>query len=507
MIVLVTLVAASLFIGDRWTRHIFSSALLDERASSLGFAVETRLQAQPVASGSGPALHLRWNASQATLEPAPTPFRLELLTPEQRAMIDAGASAKGVVALPDGPAPFFARKLGQTGQVIVATRADPGLPDTVDGYLLRLGMVTVPMSFLTLLIGAVLIGAGFKSIGAMQSSIDAIAAGNLDTHVMFTERRDMTGKLARAINALRVQLVAKRQVEDEKRQRDEAMLARSERLAELTESLRAVVSRSVDVISSAASGVKANSTQTLEAARSTITAMSEARRASGSAMESTLSASAVTEQLRNSSRDISEKARSGAELTSTAAQKLTTSVERIAELNAFSVRIDEVIALIGGIADQTKLLALNATIEAARAGAAGRGFSVVAQEVNALSAQTTNATEVIRQQIAAIQATTGSIVSQMDIVSSAVADAKNVSDFLGHAVHEHAEASESIAYAISQAATITTRLESLIATVDEAANHTTELSSGVQQAVEGLLREASDLKSAIENAMSEIRAA
>jgi len=98
--------------------------------------------------------------------------------------------------------------------------------------------------------------------------------------------------------------------------------------------------------------------------------------------------------------------------------------DSIGELGVLSEEIGNIVNLINGIASQTNLLALNAAIEAARAGEAGRGFSVVADEIRNLAEESSKATEKIEVLIKDIQAGVNNSVNKMneteDVVKSSV---------------------------------------------------------------------------------------
>ncbi|AIS19161.1 methyl-accepting chemotaxis protein [Pseudomonas rhizosphaerae] len=252
------------------------------------------------------------------------------------------------------------------------------------------GMLIVA-TLLTFLFAWLLTRSIVKPIDQALIAAEAIAEGNL-TQPIHAEGRDEAARL----------LLAMQKMQGKLRDTLQRISGSATQLASAAEELNSV---------------------TDEGARGLTQQNNEIEQAATAVNEMT---SAVEEVARNAvstseaSRDATSSASDGRDLvmeTVSAIERMSGDVQSTAELignlATESRDIGKVLDVIRGLADQTNLLALNAAIEAARAGEAGRGFAVVADEVRALAHRTQQSTSEIERMIGSIQGGTEQAVDSM----------------------------------------------------------------------------------------------
>ena len=244
---------------------------------------------------------------------------------------------------------------------------------------------------LTLLFAWLLTNSITQPIANALSAAEEIAEGNL-TRPIKVDGSDEAGRL----------LLAMSKMQEKLRDTLQRISGSATQLASAAEELNSVTDESArgltqqnNEIEQAATAVNEMTSAVEEVARNAVSTSEASQNATTSAGDG---------------RDLVQETVSAIERMSADVQSTANLIGNLAEE---SRDIGKVLDVIRGLADQTNLLALNAAIEAARAGEAGRGFAVVADEVRALAHRTQQSTSEIERMIGSIQSGTEHAVNSM----------------------------------------------------------------------------------------------
>ena len=261
----------------------------------------------------------------------------------------------------------------------------------------------------------------------LMNELQSVAEGDLTQEATVTE--DITGAIADSVNytveELR-QLVGSVQKTATRVAQTTAMVdnTSTELLAASTEQLREIreTGRSVLEMARRINDVSSQAQESASVARQSLQAADQGLQAVQNAIGGM---NAIRDQIQDTSK-------------------------RIKRLGESSQEIGEITELISDITEQTNVLALNAAIQAASAGEAGRGFSVVAEEVQRLAERSADATRQISALVKAIQTDTQDAVAAMERSTQGVVEGARLSDSAGTALSEIDRVSRRLAELIEQ---------------------------------------------------------
>ncbi|KAA0983444.1 methyl-accepting chemotaxis protein [Pseudomonas sp. ANT_J12] len=273
------------------------------------------------------------------------------------------------------------------GAKAAGTVAEDNYNTAVNGII----VVSVVAALMTVLLAWLLTRSIVTPLNRAVQAAETIAGGNL-TKAIEVDGKDEPARLLGALSVMQTNL---RQTIEQIAGSATQLGAAAEELSTVTEEASRGLQQQNNEIEQAATAVNEMTAAVEEVARNAVSTSEASNQSTQAAREGRNRVVETVDAIQTMTHDV---------------QNTATMIEGLA---AQGRDIGKVLDVIRAIAEQTNLLALNAAIEAARAGEAGRGFAVVADEVRALAHRTAQSTQEIEKMVAGIQNGTGEAVSSM----------------------------------------------------------------------------------------------
>jgi methyl-accepting chemotaxis protein len=372
--------------------------------------------------------------------------------------------------------------------------------------LLALGLVLLVIAVIAAV--AALFGRRVVNpIAALTEAVSRLAGGERDLAVPAQGRHDEIGRMAAAIEMLRINSIKAAELAEAVAGQREAEARRARHIEQITGSFDQDSDTLINSVIVATRSVALEADKTAGIARTIAEQSGSVARISAGASADVRTVATATEALAQSVQVIAGRVEHSSRIAARAVDEARHADRRIASLATASDKIGEVVKLINDIAGQTNLLALNATIEAARAGEAGKGFAVVASEVKNLASQTGRATEDIATQIAQIQAATHETIETLKGIGATITEMNTISSEIAGAIDQQHATTAAIAHNVQRAAAGTQQVSDNTASVSQAMAGATGTADHMAAAVTELSGLAQRLTDRIARLLGEIRAA
>ncbi|WP_207462482.1 methyl-accepting chemotaxis protein [Azospirillum sp. SYSU D00513] len=345
-------------------------------------------------------------------------------------------------------------------------------------------------------------------VARMTGAMSRLADGDCSVEIPATGRKDEIGRMAKAVQVFRDNMLRSRCMEDEAREAESRAAAeRRAAMLKLADEFESGVQGIVETVASAATEMQGAATAMSSTATQASAQATAVAAASEEAAANVNTVAAATEELAASIQEIGRQVASSTSIAAKAVEEADRTNTAMKSLVVAAQQIGEVVELINSIAGQTNLLALNATIEAARAGEAGKGFAVVASEVKTLASQTARATDEIQAKVKEIQGATGGAQGAIEHIGKIISEMSEIATGIASAIEQQNAATREISGNVAQAARGTEEVTTNITGVTQAAAETGSAATQVLGASAELAREAEKLRAEVSSFIANVRAA